>query len=184
LVLKVNDVNSTDDFVSYNTKGMASKIHPDHPSDTSTDEGERGIQLTNRMMGREARCLLPSFKEELMRAKAVAIHRFTHSIGLVQHAATHTAQKHFTVAEDDSKDLIVMMRMTLQGQDPNDILNMDQMPIPYSYHSNKTLEVMGSKPVQQRSLTSETKHIMLAATVTASGKMLTPFLIFKGEQNG
>jgi len=59
--------------------------------------------------------------------------------------------------EDDVKDFITMMRMKLQGRDPNDILNMDQTPIPYSYHSNKTLEVIGSKSVQQRSSTSETK---------------------------
>jgi hypothetical protein len=93
-------------------------------------------------------------------------------------------QKHLAVTEDDTKDFIAMMRMNLQGWDPNDILNMDQMPIPYSYHSNKMLEVIGLKPVQQRSSTSETKCIMLAATVTVSGKMFTPFLIFKGEQNG
>ena len=96
----------------------------------------------------------------------------------------HTAQKHFAVTEEDAKDFIAMARMKLQGQDPYDILNMDQIPIPYSYHSNKMLEVIGSKSVQQRSSTFETKRITLAATVTASGKMLTPFLIFKGARNG
>ena len=88
-------------------------------------------------------------------------------------------QKHFAVTEDDAKDFIAMMGMKLQGRDPNDILNMDQMPIPYSYHSNKKLEVIGSKSVQQRSSTSETKRVMLAATVTASDKMLTLFLSSK-----
>jgi len=95
----------------------------------------------------------------------------------------HTAQKHFAVTQDDAKDFIAMMRMKLQGRDPNDILNMDQMNIPYSYHSNKMLKVIGSKSDQQRFSTSETKHIMLATTVTVSGKMLTLFLIFKGAQN-
>ena len=114
-----------------------------------------------------------------MRAKAIAVHQFVHSIGLTQRVATHTVQKHFAVTEDSAKDF-AMMRMKLQGQDRNDILNMDQMPTPYSYHSNKMLKVIGSKSVQQRSSTSETKHITLDATVTASGKMLTPFLIFKG----
>jgi hypothetical protein len=45
------------------------------------------------------------------------------------------------------------------------------------------LEAIESKSVQQISSTSET-CFMLAATVTASGKMLTLFLIFKGVQNG
>ena len=31
---------------------------------------------------------------------------------------------------------------------------------------------------------TDTKHVTLAATVTASGKMLSPFLIFKGKPNG
>jgi hypothetical protein len=43
---------------------------------------------------------------------------------------------------------------------------------------------IGSNSVQQRSSTSETKGITLAATVTVSVKMLTPFLIFKSAQNG
>lgn len=194
LISKVFDVNSTNEFVSYNTKGTARKIHPGRPSALSvirpqmkefvSSIRERGIQLTNRMMGREASRILPSFKDKTVRAKAVAIHRFTRSLGLVQRTATHTAQKHFTETTDESKDFISMIRVKVQGRDPDDILNMDQTPIPYSYHSNKTLEAIGSKTVQQRSSTSGTKRITLAATVTASGKMLPPFLIFKGTRNG
>ena len=45
-----------------------------------------------------------------MRAKAVVIHRFTCLIGLTQRVATHTAQMHFAVTEDDVKDFIAMMR--------------------------------------------------------------------------
>ena len=60
------------------------------------------------MMGREAGCLLHSFKDKPVRAKAVAIHHFTHVIMLAQHAATHTAQRHFDETEDDAKDFIAM----------------------------------------------------------------------------
>jgi hypothetical protein len=58
------------------------------------------------------------------------------------------------------------------------------MPIPYSYHASKTLNVKGTKTIHARALTTDTKHVTLAATVTASGKMLSPFLIFKGKPNG
>ena len=61
---------------------------------------------------------------------------------------------------------------------------MDQMPIPYSYNANKTLNLKADKTVQGQSSTSDTKHVTLAVMVTASGKLLTPFLIFKGQQNG
>jgi hypothetical protein len=106
-----------------------------------------------------------------------------HSIWLTQRAATHIAQKHFAMTEDNAKDFIAIMRIKIQGRDPNAILNMNQTPILSSYHSNKMLEAIGLKSVQQRSSTSETKRITLAATVTESGKMLTVFLIFKGAQN-
>ena len=158
LISKVFDVNSTNAFVWYNTKGTACKIHPGLPSALSVIRPQMkdfvssickwGIRLTNRMMGREASQILPSFKDKTVRGKAMAIDRFTRSLGLVQHTATHMVQKHFTETADNSKDFISMIRVKVQGRDPDDILNMDQTPIPYLYHSNKTLEVIGSKTVQ------------------------------------
>jgi hypothetical protein len=47
-----------------------------------------------------------------------------------------------------------------------------------------TLEVKGARTVHSRASTTETKRVTLAATVTASGKMLSPFLIFKGKPQG
>ena len=64
---------------------------------------------------------LPSFKDKSIGAKAVSTHHFTHSLGLLQHAATHTAQKHFTETTDDAKDFIAMIRVKVQGRDPNNI---------------------------------------------------------------
>jgi hypothetical protein len=82
-----------------------------------------------------------------VRAKAMAILHFTHVIRLAQHAATHTAQLHFAETVDDEEDFIAMMRVKVQGRNPNNILNMDQIPIPYSYHSNKMLEVIESQTI-------------------------------------
>ena len=145
---------------------------------------EQGIHLTNRMVGREASRLLPAFRDKTTRAKELAVHRFTKSVGLTQRAATHTAQKHYTETEDDAKDFIAMMKTKVQGRNQDDILNMDQTPIPYSYHASKTLDVKGKKTIHARASTTDTKRVTLAATVTASGKMLPPFLIFKGKPNG
>jgi hypothetical protein len=62
-------------------------------------------------------------------------------------------------------------------------MNMDQTPIQYSYHASKTLNPKGAKTVQGRPSTSEIKRDTLAVTLTASGKLLTPFLIFKCQWN-
>ena len=60
---------------------------------------------------------------------------------------------------------------------------MDQTPIAFSYHSNKTLGVKGTKTIHTR-MSSDTKCVTLVATVIASRKMLPPYLIFKGKPNG
>jgi hypothetical protein len=98
--------------------------------------------------------------------------------------ATHTAQKHFKETERESRDFIGMMRAKLHGRNKDDIVNMDQTPIFYSFHSRTTLEAVGSRTIQVRASTNDTKRVTVAATVTASGKMLTPFMIFRGAANG
>jgi hypothetical protein len=96
---------------------------------------------------------------------------------------THTAQKHFTETKNKAKDFIAMMKTKVQGRDHDNIFNMDQTTIPYSYHASKTLDVKEKKTILAKASTTDTKHVTLAATVTASGKMLSPFLIFKGKPN-
>jgi hypothetical protein len=77
-----------------------------------------------------------------------------------------------------------MMKETVAEYDPCDIVNIDQSPIPYSYHSSRTLEMKGKKTVHVCASTADTKRVTLAVTVDASRKMLPPMLIFKGTTNG
>jgi hypothetical protein len=76
------------------------------------------------------------------------------------------------------------MKSKLEGKNLDNVLNMDQTPIPFLYHSSMMLEVKGVWTVHSRASTTEMKHVTLAATVTASGKMLPPFLIFKCMPKG
>jgi len=76
------------------------------------------------------------------------------------------------------------MKDKVSGKDPWDIINMDQSPIPYSFHSGKMIETKGTKTIHLRTSTSDTKLVTLAVTVDTSGKMLPPMLIFKGAPNG
>jgi hypothetical protein len=46
------------------------------------------------------------------------------------------------------------------------------------------LDIKGTKAIQGRSSTSDTKHVTLASTVCTSGKMLKPFLIIEGQPCG
>ena len=76
------------------------------------------------------------------------------------------------------------MRYKVVGMDPDYVINMDQTPIPHSYHALHTLEKKGVKTVHARSSTADKKHATLAATVSGSGKLLHPMLIFKGKAGG
>jgi hypothetical protein len=71
------------------------------------------------------------------------------------------------------------------GQHDQDyILNMDQTPIPFTYNSRKTHKIVGRSTVHVQKSTNDKKRAMFAITVTASGKILKPLVIFKGARNG
>jgi hypothetical protein len=77
----------------------------------------------------------------------LAVHRFPPYVGLTHHLVTHTAQKHPSETEADAKDFIAIMKEKVTWRNPDDILNFDKTPIPYSYHANKTLDVQGAKTI-------------------------------------
>ena len=59
-----------------------------------------------------------------------------------------------------------------------------QTPIPFTFNSKMTLDVVGARTVHVCKSTNDTKWATAAITVTASGKMLPPLLVFKGAKNG
>jgi len=86
--------------------------------------------------------------------------------------------------EDAALDFMEFMRRKVENMNPDHVLNMDQTPIPFTFHAKRTWETKGVRTVHVRGSTSETKRATLAATVTMSGEHLPPFLIFQGAQNG
>jgi hypothetical protein len=74
-----------------------------------------------------------------------------------------------------------MVKARLRGRNADNVINMDQTPIQFSFHSQTTLDVKGKKTIQVLDSTNDMKRITLAATVTASVTMLTPFMIFNRE---
>jgi hypothetical protein len=76
------------------------------------------------------------------------------------------------------------MRQKVLGMNLDNVINMDQTPIPYMFPSNHTLEKKGTQTIHVCTSTTDTKCATLAATVTGSGKLLTPFSIFKEKVDG
>jgi hypothetical protein len=131
------------------------------------------------MVVREATRLVPLFEQKSTTAQVQIVHRFTKHLGLTQRMAIHMAQKHFRETEESSRYFIAMMQERTVDRNKDDILNMDQTPIMYSYHSNQTLDTRGSRTIHVHVLRTDTKR-----TVLMSGKMLPPFMIFKRAPNG
>ena len=64
------------------------------------------------------------------------------------------------------------------------ILNMDQTPIFLSMHSNRTLDLQGTRTVHGRKMSNLTDRVTVCLTVSAAGNKLKPFVIFKGTSDG
>ena len=189
----VADLDDADAFVAHKINGTAQKIHPrrsrilsiihDDLSCFISKTSLKDIQVSTQMVQHETTRLLLSFRSMSLEARKKAPFRFTKKMGLTYQAATHTAQKNSQETDEESTHFIIFMKDKVTGKGPCDINNMDQTPIPYSFHS-KTLQTKGSKTVNVCASMPNTKQDTLAVTIEASRKMLLPFLIFKGVPNG
>ncbi len=86
----------------------------------------------------------------------------------------------------EARELLEFTCLLLLGPHRNRrwIINMDQTPLHFSYHSSKTLEKCGAKMIQVCKTSNETKRATGALTITAAGDFLMPMIIFKGKPDG
>ena len=146
---------------------------------------EQGIQVTTRMVRKFAEKIVPNFQERNhLVIRDQVIRRFLRRVGFTHCVGTHVAQANNKMSEAASREFMEFMRQKVQNMNPDHVLNMDQTPIPFTFHANRTWSEKGMRTIHIRASTSDTKRAMLAATVTMSGDLLPPFLIFKGEPNG
>ncbi len=184
VIEKVDALKKIDVYVPYKTNGTARKTHPWHPSWLSIIKDDlacfivharhSGIQVSTHMICQEPCHLLLFFRDKLPEAKRM---------GLSHGAATHTTQKHYKETEEELKHFINFMRAKLAGRDPRDIINMDQTPILYSFHSIKMLKNKDTRSIHVHASTTDTKCITLAVALDGSRSMLPHMLILKNAPN-
>jgi hypothetical protein len=123
------------------------------------------------------------FKTKTRCAQINIVQRFIRSKQLVYQIGTHELQKDPRETDAEAKDYIEVTKTKIVGQnrDQNFIINMDQTPVPFTNNPKKTLELIGRQTVHMRKSTNDTKRATFAMTVTASGKVLKPVLVFKGS---
>ena len=147
---------------------------------------EQGIQVSLGMVALKASSLSRLFKEKTTNAKEKIVSRFVASHGLKHRMGTHESQRDPRETATEALDYMQHIRVKLAqpNRHADYIINMDQTPIPFTLNSKRTLEMVGKKMVHIRKSTNDMKRATLALTVTASGKMIRPMLIFKGTANG
>jgi DDE superfamily endonuclease len=147
---------------------------------------EQGMGVTTTMVMLKASSLSRDFREKSRNAQYHAARRFILSHGLVHRMATHESQKDPRTTAAEALDFVMSIRprLTQPCRHQDYILNMDQTPVPFTFNSKRTVEILGRRTVHVRKSTNDTKRATYAMTVTASGKALTPLLVFKGKPGG
>ena len=147
---------------------------------------EQGMAVSITTVMLKACHLSRVFKDKTRTAQYASARRFVQKHGYVHRLGTNESQRSPSETANDAKDFMQYIRpVVVQNNRHHDyILNMDQTPIPFTFNAKRTLEMVGARTIHVRKSTNDTKRATCALTVTASGKLLTPFLIFKGKPNG
>ena len=96
---------------------------------------------------------------------------------------THLSQHQPSEMEEIAADFVCVTweKLQMSCRDKAYIINMDQTPVPFSYDPKKTIEVIGRRTIHTRKSMSDMKRATCDLTVTASGMMITPLFVFKGN---
>ena len=145
---------------------------------------EQGMAVSVQMVALRGAQISEQFQGKSRCAQYHSARRFIRSQGLVFRLGTNESQRLPAEVAAEALDYIqnVARPKVSQGGGRHEdfILNMDQTPIPFTYNARKTIENVGRRTVHIRKSTNDTKRATYAMTITASGKVLKPLLIFKG----
>ena len=144
---------------------------------------ETGMAVSVNSIVLKASQLSREFREKSMTARHSAVRRFINVHDFVHQMGTHLSQCQPSEMKEIAVDFVRVTweKLQMSCRDEAYIINMDQTPVPFSYDPKKTIEVVGQRTIHIRKSTCDTKCATCALTVTASGKMITPLFVFKGN---
>jgi hypothetical protein len=144
------------------------------------------MPVTRFALVRKIGSLKPAFLEKTSSARLMCVSRFLAVNFLVHRVATHTAQRPPEEVHEDAKSHLVLAVPKCVGptRDPRFILNMDQTNSKFGNSPGHTINQRGACTINMRTGTDDSKRCTVALTVSASGKMLTPMVVYKGTWQG
>ena len=144
------------------------------------------MAVTNTIVLLKATQICCDFREKSCSAQYYIVRHFIKIHGLVYRMGTHVSQRAPAETESEARDFIMVTcpKVSDPCRHQDYVLNMDQTPIPFTFNQKSTLELIGRRTVHVHKSTSDTKRATCPLTITASGKMLDPLMVFKGKPNG
>ena len=144
---------------------------------------DRGLPVSTFRVTMEANKLSAEFKIKNPQAKKSIDKRFVKRLGFSHRRPTHQAQKHWRETELIAKYFMNMVIERCGGKPHFKVINMDQSPQTFSPVHGSTLQARGSRTVHVMSV-GEKMRCTVNVTVTMSGEVLAPYIIFKGKEGG
>ena len=150
------------------------------------DLREQGIAIDYKYVVERAAQLDGNFAELNFRQQYETVRRFCRSNCIVIRTATHTAQVLPQDVMDQALAWIQQMRPILNAPevDRRFVINMDQTPVFFSQHPNRSLHLQGERTINIRASGNAKSRITASLAITASGHKLRPMAIFQGERQG
>jgi hypothetical protein len=132
---------------------------------------------------RKAQSLIPDLGTKSENAVKMSISRFMKKHRLIHRMATHKAQHHPSEVDVEALQFLDYIRPILleQNHDLDYIINMDQTLVFHAMDCQKTIDRVGTCTVNLHTSASDSKHVMVAVTVTASGRRVRQMVVFKGK---
>ena len=183
-------------------KRSAYKIHPGRKSSISAEtedlilewimmKRESGSHVNYNMLQRAISKLDQVFRNKSKNAKRLIVRRLSKRNKYVYRASTHTAQRPPIEVRNEAQEFVMetapRLATSFYGHRCKDyIINMDQTPVFFSFGSKSTLDLIGTRSIGVTGTPhlGSTSRATCFLSCTASGKMMTPLVVFKGTEFG
>lgn len=128
--------------------------------------------------------MFSGLKEKSSSAKESTLRRFLKRHRLTTRVCTHSS----SVGPEQERRLagtfMASIVPRIASLDKRLIINMDETAVFFDMSRNRTIDRVGARHVNMRKTSSSTLRVTVAVAVTASGSILRPMIIFKGQPQG
>ena len=130
--------------------------------------------------------LKPEFAKKTIQAHLMCVSRFLHKYDLVHRIGTNTSQKTPEAAKDDARSYLQLVVPKCVGRTRSQDFssNMDQIYNYFGVSPKSTVNVRGGQTINMRKGADDSHRCTIAFTVTSSGKILPPFVVYKSLKGG